>query len=65
MGLYWARLKRGREHLGAVFVLDRERLAHNYKLEPFRDCFWDNELERLARKSSEAEEHVSVGMSSS
>jgi len=58
VGIYWATLKREAERLGAVFVLDRDLLARNYRLEPFRDPIWDDEPERRERRSSEAEEHV-------
>lgn len=58
VAIYWATHKRENDKLGAVFVLDRDLLAHTYKLEPFRDPIWDDHPERSARKSSEAEEYV-------
>jgi hypothetical protein len=58
VGIYWATMERENEQIGAVFVLDRERLAQTYKLEPFRDPVWESCPETRARKSSEAEEQV-------
>jgi hypothetical protein len=58
VAIYWATLKRENELVGAIFVLDRDLLAHTYKLEPFRDQIWHDCPERRARKSSEAEEQV-------
>jgi hypothetical protein len=58
VAIFWATLKREDESVGAVFALDRNRLAHTFRLEPFRDPFWDNDPERRVRKASEAEEHV-------
>jgi hypothetical protein len=58
VAIYWATLEREKDPVGAVFFLDRDLLAHTYKLEPSRDPIWDDHPERRARKSSEAEEHV-------
>jgi hypothetical protein len=58
VAIFWATLKREDESVGAVFALDRNRLAHTYRLEPFRDPFWDNDPKRRVRNASEAEEHV-------
>jgi hypothetical protein len=59
VAIYWAQVPRDdEEKVGAVFVLDRDRLARAYKLEPFRDPFWDNCPARSTRKASEAEEQV-------
>src|SRR6267154_3784011 len=59
VGIYWATLDRDMEdQREAVLVLDRNRLAQNYKLEPYRDDIWDEYPERRARRSSEAEEVI-------
>jgi hypothetical protein len=59
VAIYWTKVPRDDdEKVGGVFVLDRDRLAHNFKLEPFCDTFWDNYPERCSRKASEAEEQV-------
>jgi hypothetical protein len=58
VGIHFATTEREKEEVGAMFVLDRDRLAQTYKLEPFRDGFWDDCPERQAQKSSEAEEQV-------
>jgi hypothetical protein len=57
VAIYFATTKQENEKFGAVFVLDRDLLAQTYKLELFRDPFFD-EYPGRARKSSEAEEHV-------
>jgi hypothetical protein len=59
VAIYWAKVPRDDdEKVGAIFVLDRDRLVHNFKLEPFRDPFWDDCPARCSRKASEAEEQV-------
>ena len=60
VGVYWATIERvtGDEGIGAVLVLDRLRLAHNFKLECRRDEFWDEIPGRNERKCSEAEEII-------
>jgi hypothetical protein len=57
---YWASLPRRGvdEQHGAIFILDRTKLAQRYKLECYRDDIWDEYPERAARKSFEAEERV-------
>jgi hypothetical protein len=57
---YWAVLPRSGEdeQHGAIFILDRTKLAQHYKLECYRDDIWDEDPERAARKSFEAEERV-------
>jgi hypothetical protein len=42
VALYWAMLERigGDESQGAVFVLDRTRLAQDFRLQTYRDSFW-------------------------
>ena len=61
VALYWAMLERidGDEGRGAVFVLDRTKLANNFRLETYRDSFWDHVPERSERKCSECEERIS------
>ena len=49
----------GDEGMGAVFVLDRTRLAQNFRLQTYRDSFWDHVPERSERKCSECEERIS------
>lgn len=48
IALYWAMLKRigGDENQGVVFVLDRTRLAQDFRLRTYRDSFWDHDPER-------------------
>jgi len=61
VALYWATLERfigGEEGLGAVFVLDRTRLAQKFRLQTYRDSFWDHVPERSERKCSECEERI-------
>jgi hypothetical protein len=61
VALYWAMLERrigGDESQGAVFVLDRTRLAQKFRLQPYRDSFWDHVPERRERKCSECEERI-------
>jgi hypothetical protein len=57
---YWAVLPRSGvdEQHGAIIILDRTKLAQQYKLECYRDDVWDEDPERAARKSFEAEERV-------
>jgi hypothetical protein len=57
---YWATLPRHGEdeQHGAIFILDRTKLAQQYKLECYRDAVWDQYPERAARKSFEAEERL-------
>jgi hypothetical protein len=57
---YWAMLGRigGDENRGAVFVLDRTRLAQDFRLQTYRDSFWDHVPERSERKCSECEERI-------
>ena len=61
VALYWAMLERvdGDEDRGAVFVLNRTKLANNFRLETYRDSFWDHVPERSERKCSECEERIS------
>jgi hypothetical protein len=61
VALYWAMLERvgGDEGTGAVFVLDRTRLAQDFRLQTYRDSFWDHVPERSGRKCSECEERIS------
>ena len=61
VALYWATLKRmgGDENQGAVFVLDRIRLAQDFRVQTYRDTFWDHVPERSERKCSECEERIS------
>src|SRR5205814_1714519 len=61
VALYWAMLKRvgGDENKGAVFVLDRTRLAQDFRVQTYRDTFWDHDPERSERKCSECEERIS------
>jgi hypothetical protein len=59
--LYFAMLERrigGDEGRGAVFVLDRTRLAQNFRLETYRDSYWDHVPERRERKCAECEERI-------
>ena len=49
----------GDENKGAVFVLDRTRLAQNFRLQTYRDSFWDYDPERSERRCSECEERIS------
>jgi hypothetical protein len=61
VALYWAMLERrigGDESRGAVFVLDRTRLAQKFRLQTYRDSFWDHVPERSERKCSECEERI-------
>jgi hypothetical protein len=48
----------GDESRGAVFVLDRTRLAQDFRLQSYRDSFWDHVPERSEPKSSECEERI-------
>jgi hypothetical protein len=61
VALYWAMLERigGDENQGAVFVLDRTRLAQDFRLRIYRDSFWDHVPERSERRCSECEERIS------
>lgn len=61
VALYWAMQERigGDENQGAVFVLDRSRLAQDFRLQTYRDSFWDHVPERSERKCSECEERIS------
>jgi hypothetical protein len=61
VALYWAMLERngGDESRGAVFVLDRTRLAQDFRLQTYRDSFWDHVPERSERRCSECEERIS------
>jgi hypothetical protein len=61
VALYWAMLERigGDENQGAVFVLDRTRLAQDFQLQTYRDSFWDHVPERSDRRCSECEERIS------
>ena len=61
VALYWAMLERneGDESRGAVFVLDRTRLAQDFRLQTYRDGFWDHVPERSERRCSECEERIS------
>jgi hypothetical protein len=60
VALYWAMLERigGDENQGAVFVLDRTRLAQDFRLRTYRDSFWDHVPERSERRCSECEERI-------
>jgi hypothetical protein len=49
----------GDEGRGAVFVLDRTRLAQDFRLQTYRDSFWDHVPERSERRCSECEERIS------
>lgn len=52
---YWAGIKDEGEG-SAIMVLDRDKLAHRYKIEPFRDSVWDEDPDQDGQ--DEAEEQV-------
>src|SRR5262249_25524534 len=56
VGVYWGRLGReDGEKQGAVFVLDRDRLSHDFRLEPYCWRKWNS---NKSRGDFEAEEAI-------
>jgi len=60
VSMYWGTIKRikGDEGIGAVLVLDRLRIAQNFRLVCRRDDFWDETPGRKEPKCWEAEEII-------